>query len=89
MRVFEPAVHDAMADADEAMVGELGAQECDQVIERAVVAELDTFAPRLLAEHVLPSAVLRDEARRRVEAFRLSARDQLERIAALRRTART
>ncbi len=45
-------MHDAMADADEAMLGELGAQERDQVIERAVVAELRALAPRLLAEHV-------------------------------------
>ena len=45
LRVLEPAVHHAVADARQAMPGKLGAQERDQVIERAVVAELDPGAP--------------------------------------------
>ena len=58
LRVLEPAVHDAVADADQAVLGELLAQERDQVIERAVVAELDALAPRLLAEQLAPAASL-------------------------------
>ena len=80
LRVFEPAVHDAMADTDEAMVGEGGAHEGDQVIERAFVAELGAFTPRLFIQHG-PSRILGDEAGRRIKPLGLPAGGELQRIA--------
>ena len=50
LRVFEPAVHDAMTDADEPVPRQPLAQERDEVLERAFVAELDAFAPRFLVD---------------------------------------
>ena len=47
-------MHDAMPDADEPVVRELRSQKRDQVIERAVMAELRALGPRLLAA-VVPS----------------------------------
>ncbi len=46
---LESAVDDAMADGDEAMLGELRAQERDEMVERAVVSQLGAFTPRFLA----------------------------------------
>jgi hypothetical protein len=50
--VFETAVNDAMADADQPMVGEPGPDERDQVIERAAVAEARPSPHDFLGEHV-------------------------------------
>ena len=82
LRVFHAAVHHPVADPRQPMLGELGAQESDQMIERVGVGELDPITPRLLAEH-LSGAVLGDEARRRMQTLGLPARNQLQLVTAL------
>ena len=75
-------MNDAMTDAGQVLLAELRAQEGDQMIERALVPELDAIAPGLLAQG-LPVPILGDETRRGMEAFGLSAHSQLERVATL------
>ena len=56
LRVLEAAVHHAVTDARQAMPGELRAKECDQMFERAFVAEFIPFTPRFFAkEFPVPS----------------------------------
>jgi len=73
--VLEPAVNDSMADRSQTIFCEMLAQERKQVIERAVMAELRAVAPRLLGK-LGAFRVLRDEARRCVEALDLATRRQ-------------
>jgi hypothetical protein len=81
MRIFEATVHDTMPHADEAVLGELGTHEGDQVIERAIVAELDPLTPGFFTQD-LARAVLGHEPRRGVQAFCLAARGQIQHVAA-------
>ena len=75
-------MNDTVSNSREWLLPELRAQEGDQMIECALVPELDAIAPRLLAQD-LPLPILGDEARRGMEPFNLSAHVQLERIATL------
>ncbi len=88
LRVLDSAVHHAVADAGQAVLGERRAHSRDQMVERAVVTELDSFAPGLLRED-LSRAVLGDEARRRVQPLGLPARDQFVLVTALGERSRT
>src|SRR5262249_39863130 len=78
---IESAVHDAMADTDETIIRELGAQKPDQVIERPVMTELRPEWPRLLrlGRSVAP---LRDEVRGRVDLLDVTAHVKLELVTA-------
>src|SRR5438477_6425174 len=84
LRVLESAVNDAMSDTDEPMLGELVAEKTDEMFERAIMTELDAVAPCLLGDD-RAAAVLGDEARRRVQTFRLPARDERHAIRLLRK----
>jgi len=70
-------MHDAMPDADEAMLRQVHAQEIDQMQECAFVPQACALAPRLLAQHGSGGGP-GDEARRVVEALALAARQQIE-----------
>ena len=72
LRELHAAVHDPVADRHELVVATALAQELDQVIDRAGVAELDALAPVLRAD-LGALGVLGDEPRRSVEALDLSA----------------
>ena len=89
LRVLGSAVHDPVPDADEPVLGEPLAQERDQVIERAGVAERDAVAPRLLVDDVAPSPSLATNRGDVYNALGLPARDEREAVARFRRTART
>src|SRR5437762_7620428 len=84
LRVFEAAMDDAMSDTDEPMLGELVAEKIDEMFERAVMTELDAAAPGLLGDD-RAAAVLGDETRRRVQTFRLPARDERHAVRLLRK----
>jgi len=73
--VLAAAMHDAVPDRHQPMMRNAPAQKPDKVFERAVVAERFAGRPLLLVEHVAV-AILRDEARRRVDAFGLPSRDE-------------
>ena len=64
-RVFEPSMHDAMTDANQAISCKPLAQKRHQIIERASMTKLDPVAPGFLGG-CLASAIHRDEVRRRV-----------------------
>ena len=80
LRVFEAAVHHAMTDTDESMVGEFRPDESDQMIERAFVAKLRALVPLPFPKHTSVDAFC-GEARRRVQPLSLSARDKIQSIA--------
>ena len=87
--VVGAAVDDAMADRGEPVVRAVRRlQPVEDVRERAVVAELRARLPALLAGG-LAGGVLRDEARRGVDALDLPAGDERELARRARRTART
>ena len=73
--VGDTSVHHAVADCREVMLRKIPAQEQDQVIERAFVAELRAVTPRTLGNNGV-GGVLRDEARRREQSFGLAPRQQ-------------
>ena len=62
-----------MADGDEAMLGELRAQERDEMIERPAVPQLHAVTPRFLGNDPT-RGVLRGETRRCEQALGLTAR---------------
>ena len=76
-RVFEPSMHDTMADADQAIAGKPLAQKCHQMLERAGVTKLGSLTPRFLGGR-LASAIQRNEVRRGVKAFDLAALIELQ-----------
>ena len=81
LRVVQPAMHDPMADADEWHSCELGAQKRDQVVERAVMAELRALGPRLLRRD-RSVAPLGDKVGCSVNPFDLAANGELQLAAA-------
>ncbi len=70
-------MHDTMADADQAISGKPRAQECHQMLERAGVTKLGPFTPRFLCDR-FASAIQRNEVRRGVQAFDLTALTELQ-----------
>lgn len=65
-------MHDPMSDADQPLIAELHAQQCDEVVERALVTQLDAVAPGLLVEGLIFS-ILGNETGRCVEPLGLAA----------------
>jgi hypothetical protein len=70
--VVEPAVDDAVADADQARAAAVVAQEGDEVGERAVVAEARSLVPPALGDR-FAGGVAGDEVRPVEERLELAA----------------
>ena len=74
------AMHDAMPDRHEVMIGALAAQEFDQVMDRAVVPQFGAARPGVRADLGMVG-VVRREMRLGVDAFDLPVQKERERVA--------
>src|SRR5713226_8507335 len=77
LREIKSAVYDAMPNTHEPLGREFGAEERDQMIERAVVAESCAFGPRIL-RYDRPVGPLRDEVGVRVDPLNLAAHAEVQ-----------